>query len=193
MSLTVGSNFNNYSSLFSTTKNSKSQKKSTNNQLDFMSMGTIRNAVIQQKAKDNMQSRLKKSDENIPTYTDKLTVCGVDYTDNPDGYKVIIPISEDIKKKVNEFVKKDFETTGIRSKDDLSVIEEFYSMKRDYIKNLKGEEKAKASWSVSEYMREVHGKIENKIRELDKKWDWGQPVKKEVLNQIFGNKLDISI
>lgn len=55
MSLKVGSNFNNYSSLFSTIKNSKSQKKTASNQLDFMSMGTIRNTVIQQKAKDNMQ------------------------------------------------------------------------------------------------------------------------------------------
>lgn len=193
MSLTIGSNFNNYSKMFSTTKKTNDQTKATNNQLDFMSMGTIRNAVIQQRTKDNMQSRLNKSEDNIPTYTDKLTICGVDYTDNPDGYKVIVPISDEIKKKIYENVKKDFETTGIRSKDNLDIIEDFYDMKRNYINNFKGEQKAKTAWSVSEYRSEIHNKVESKIRELDKKWDWGQPVKKEVLNQIFGNKLDVSI
>ncbi len=193
MSLTIGQNLNNYNSLLSNNKKVTGQKKPATSQLDFMTMGTVRNAVIQQRAKDNMQSKLGKSEENMPTYTDKLTICGVDYTDNPDGYKVIVPISDDIKKKIYENVKKDFETTGIRSREDFRIVEEFYSMKREYAYKFEGEQKAKVAWSVGEYRGEIHTEIENKIRELDKKWDWGQPVKKEVLNQIFGNRLDVSI
>ncbi len=184
---------NNYNTLFASMQKGGKQKAKATSQMDFASMGTIRNAVIQQMAKDNMATRLGQTEENIPTYTDKLTICGVDYTDNPDGYKVIVPISDDIKKKIYENVKKDFETTGIRAKDDFRIIEEFYSMKRDYISNKEGEMKAKTMWSVSEYRGELHEKIESKIRELDPKWDWGQPVKKEVLKQVFAKKLDISV
>ncbi len=193
MSLTVGSGINNVNSMFMAMNKNGKQKTKANSQYDFTTMGTIRNAVIQEKVKEQMATRFEKSEENIPTYTDKLTICGIDYTDNPDGYKVIIPISDEIKKKIYENVKKDFETTGIRARDDFDIIEEFYSMKRDYIKNIKGEEKAKAMWSVSEYRGEIHTRIEAKIRELDKKWDWGQPVKKEVLNEIFGKKLDVRV
>ncbi|MFV0503860.1 MAG: hypothetical protein ACK5LT_07820 [Lachnospirales bacterium] len=40
---------------------------------------------------------------------------------------------------------------------------------------------------------ELHDKIEEQIRKLDKKWDWEQPVKNKALNQIFGNKFELSI
>lgn len=46
---------------------------------------------------------------------------------------------------------------------------------------------------MSQYRTAVADKIENKIRELDKNWDWGQPVKMEVLNEIFGNKFDVLV
>ncbi len=156
-----------------------------------MSMGTIRNAVIQQQARDKIQSRNENS--GTPAYDKKVTWYGVDITDNPDIYKEIVPISDKVKKDIFENVKKDFESTGKRSKDDISLMENFYKMCDKYVSNLDGMDKLKTSWSMSQYRRAVHSEIESKIRELDKKWDWGQPVKSEVLNQIFGNKLDVSI
>ncbi len=193
MSLTVGSNFNNYSSLFSNTKNGKSQKKTTSNQLDFMSMGTIRNAVIQQKAKEQIESRSNKTANSEPLYEEKLTWYGIDITNNPDVHKEIVPIADNVKEKIFEIVKKDFEETGRKSKDDVSIMESFYKLCDNTVSNIKGIDKLKTAWSMSNYKDEIHSKIENKIRELDKKWDWGQPVKNEVLNQIFGNKFDKSI
>ncbi len=179
--MAISVNFGN-NDLNSFLKNFGNKKKAKNSQIDFASMGRIRDAVIQQKQKDSVNI---KSEKDIPTYTDKLTVCGVDYTNNPDGYKVKVPISDEIKSKIYENVKKDFETTGRRAKDDLRIVEDFYSMKRGYIKNMKGEDQAKTQWSLSQYRNEIHAKVENQIRELDPKWDWGQPVKKEVLKQIF--------
>ncbi len=193
MSLTVGSNFNNYSSLFSTTNNGKSQKKTTSNQLDFMSMGTIRNAVIQQKAKEQMNSRFEKTNNNDPTYTDKFSWYGIDITDNPNAHKEIVPISDEVKEKIFENVKRDFEQTGRVNKEDVSIMESFYDLKDNYVKNINGMDKLKTSWTMSQYRFELHDKIEEQIRKLDKKWDWGQPVKNEVLNQIFGSKFEISI
>lgn len=193
MSLSIGQNLNNYNSFFNNNKKTNGQKKSSNSQFDFMTMGTVRNAVIQQTAKENMASRLDKTESNTPTYDKKVTWYGVDITDNPSAYKKLVPISDEVKKEIYENVKGDFERQGKVSKDDIRNIEKFYKIKEKYLSNVKQEDKPKTSWSMNQYHESVHTEIEAKIRELDPKWDWGQPVKKEVLNQVFGNKLDVSI
>ncbi len=161
--------------------------KNAKQDYDLMSMGTIRNAIKQQNAKDDMINGQQ------PLYEEKLTWYGIDITDNPDAHKEIVPISDEAKKKIFENVRKDFEQTGRKPKDDVSIMESFYDLKDDYVKNIDGMDKLKSSWTMSQYRRAIHSEIESKVRELDKKWDWGQPVKKEVLNQVFGKKLDISI
>ncbi len=169
MSLSIGGNQNNYNLLFANNKKVNSQKKPANAQFYFMTMGTVRNAVIQQRTKDNMQSKFDETSE--PAYDKKVTWYGIDITENPDIYKEIVPISDKAKKEIYENVKKDFETTGKRSKDDISLMENFYKMCDKYVSNLEGLDKLKTSWSLSQYRSSVHSEVESKIRELDKKWD----------------------
>ncbi len=192
MSLNIGNGINNYNALFASIQKSGKQKTKASSQMDFASMGTIRNAVIQQKAKEEINSRVEKNNEKL-LYEEKLTWYGIDITNNPDAHKVTVPLSSDVKEKISEIVRKDFEETGRKSKDDVSIMESFYKLCDKTVSNIKGVEKLKTAWSMSQYKDEIHSKIESKIRELDPKWDWGQPVKKEVLSKVFSKSLDVSV
>ncbi|MFV0314841.1 MAG: DUF3879 family protein [Anaerotignum sp.] len=159
---------------------------------DFMAMGTVKNAVMQQKAKDYMTDLFEKADPQS-TYTEKFTVCGVDVTDNPDAYKVIVPLSENIKNKLDEIVRENLEQQGHVSKTDMKLTEKRIAYQTEYLNSLKQEDRPAALWSIGAYLSTKTDVFEAKIRQLDPKWDWGRPVKEEVLDQVFGNKLDISI
>ncbi len=192
MSFRINSGANPYNSLFRN-KQGMNRKKKPSSNIDFTSMGRVRDAVYRQKSSEQISSKLGKSSTGEPLYDRKVTWYGIDITDNPHAHKEIVPISDSVKKEIFENVKKDFEATGRQSKDDVSIMESFFDLADDYVKNIEGMDKLKSSWSMSQYRREVHGEIEAKVRELDPKWDWGQPVKTEVLGKIFGSKIDISI
>ncbi len=205
MSLNIGNNINGYSQIYGNSQNTnKVRGKISNNitetkektsaesfvtkEYDLSKIGRIRDAILDEKAKS-----VSKENENIPTYTERLTWYDIDITDTPDIYKELVPISEESKKFVYENIKVDFETTGRRAFNDITNIEKYH----DYCKRTAGKEdglnKLKMHWSIGQYRDEVHREIENKVRDLDPKWDWGQPIKTEVLNEIFGKKLDVSV
>ncbi len=171
----------------------KNRQNNVSNNMDFTSMGTIRDAIISEKASEKINSKLYDNNTGEPLYEEKLTWYGIDITDNPHAHKVIVPLPDDVKEKIFENLKKSYEETGRKPKNDVSTIEEFYDFCDKTVSSKKGLDKLKTSWTMSQYRSEVSDIIESKIRKLDPKWDWGQPVKREVLGKIFGAKLDIYI
>ncbi len=206
MSLNIGSGINNYNEFFSAKKSSgrrnsgqfsNAQKsdtqtnRKTKTQYDFTTMGTVRSAVLEEKAKQEMQNSKGASGEPLP---DKIVSWhGIDITNTPDIYKVIVPISDEAKQKCYEVVKKGFETTARKAFNDVSNMEDFHSYCKNAVKDIEGLDKLKTHWSISQYFNKIHEEVEIKVRELDPKWDWGQPVKTEVLNEVFGKKFDVSV
>ncbi len=210
MSLNIGNGLNGYNQIYGNTQklnkpkgkistNLKETNKETNTekadkpsfvnkQYDISKIGTIREAILAEKTKTEEEGKC-----DIPAYTERLTWYDIDITNTPDIYKVLVPISEESKKFVYESVKIDFETTARRAYDDITNIEKYHDYCKATAGREEGLEKLKMHWSIGQYRDAVHTEVEKKVRELDPKWDWGQPVKTEVLNEIFGKKFDISI
>ncbi len=172
-------------------KSSKNKKSKT---LDFNPTGTIRDMAKLKLASDNMQTKATNKDENIPTYDHKFTVCGIDFTDNPDGFKKIVPIPEEMRKKLDQFVKENFERQGYVKKDNLELTEKRIKTEQDFLKTLKQEDRPSMLWSMAQYGFNESKRFEAQIREKDPSWDWGRKVKTGVIEEVFSkNKIDIQI
>ncbi len=189
---------NSFKSPFFSVTNGKKQHKEkvTNSSVDFTSMGTIKSALIQQKSKERLEGLISntKNDSDEPTYERRVTKYGVDITDDPHAHKVRVPISDDVKEKIRLNVKESFENTGRDKKASIKVVDDFYKIKEDYLKRYEDpKDKLSPSWSLSEYGSDVHSAVESRVRELDPSWDWGKPVKNEVLSEIFGDNFNFSI
>ncbi len=79
------------------------------------------------------------------------------------------------------------------SKEDRRLTDKRLKYQNEYLSKLKKEDRPAALWSIGEYLYSETEKYESKVRELDPKWDWGKPIKKEIINQVFAKKLDVSV
>lgn len=143
LKISNGTNVNQYKSLFSTAKNDNALIEIDTTQYDFMTMGTVRNAVKLQKTKEQAENMGNGTGE--PLYEDKLSWYGIDITNNPDAHKVIVPLNDAVKEKIFQNVKKSFQETARKPKNDVSTIEEFYDFCDTTVSTLIGMDKLKTA------------------------------------------------
>ncbi len=167
--------------------------KNVNSSYDFAKMGRIRETVVREKENEKINERKSAGYEGRPFREHYFFSQGVDVTDNPNAHKVIVPISEEMKREIEKNVQAGYERQGHYPKEDISNVEKMHKLKNEYIANIKKEDRPKTSWSIYQYRHKVSEKYEALIRERDPEWDWGKKVKPEVLKQVFGGGLDISI
>lgn len=155
--------------------------------MDIYSIGTIREAIKQKKAKDQMEDQITE-DENKDLYDEKFTVCGVDYTNNPDGFKIIVPLPDEVKKQLDQFVRENFERQGHVSKYNMTLTDKRLAYEKKYLESLEQKDRPSALWTMAQYQFAKSDEIEAQVREKDPKWEWGQKIKPEILSEIFGDR-----
>ncbi len=110
---------------------------------------------------------------------------GMDVTGRSD-YKKIVPISDEIKKHIYEDIKKAYyERNGMSGSD--ADMDAYYDKIHEYIKVTNKEDRPSVAWTTGQFQLSLARKVVSGIKEKDPAWEAGQPVSKNILDEIFAD------
>jgi len=110
---------------------------------------------------------------------------GMDVTGRSD-YKKIVPISDEIKQHIYDDIKAAYyERNGMSGSD--ADMDAHYDKIHEYIKVTDKEDRLFVSWTIGQFSISLANKVVSKIKEKDPKWEAGQPVSKDILDEIFAD------
>lgn len=147
--------------------------------LDFASMGNVRQATKLSGMADSLSKQFdsKTIAENLERSRRADTATVVTDT----SWQKTVPISEDAKKELMELVKADFTQRGGMSGDN----SKYTAIVGKYLNTLPKAERPAALYTLSETFTGEAGRVRDIIKGKDPSWDFGKPVKKEILDEIF--------
>ncbi len=173
MSISINRNYGSYITSY---KNNRSNKKSEK----------INNLSANGTSK-------KSSGYHINTLEDLLTghyknsygVESMRVTGRSD-YKKIVPISDEIKQHIYDDIKKAYyERNGMSGSDaDMNA---YYDKIHEYIKAANKDDRLSVSWTINQFSLSLADKVAAEIKERDPEWEAGQPVSKDILDEIFAD------
>lgn len=118
-------------------------------------------------------------------YKNSYGVEGMCVTGRSD-YKKIVPISDEMKQYLYDETKKAYyERNGMSGND--KDMDAFWDKIHEYIKVTDKEDRLSVSWTISQFSLSLANKIVSGIKERDPKWEAGQPVSKDILDEIFAD------
>ncbi len=118
-------------------------------------------------------------------YKNSYGVEGMCVTGRSD-YKKIVPISDEIKQHIYEDIKKSYyERNGMSGSD--ADMDAYYDKVHEYIKATDKDDRLSVSWTISQFNISLANKVVAGIKERDPKWEAGQPVSKDILDEIFAD------
>jgi len=108
---------------------------------------------------------------------------GMDVTGRSD-YKKIVSISDEIKQHIYDDVKKAYyERNGMSGSDE--DMDAYYDKIHEYIKITDKEDRLSVTWTINQFSLSLADKVVSKIKEKDLKWEAGQHISKDILDEIF--------
>ena len=110
---------------------------------------------------------------------------GMDVTGRSD-YKKIVPISDEIKQHIYEDIKKSYYERNGMSGSDVDM-DAFWEKIHEYIKITDKDDRLSVTWTINQFGLSLSNKVVAGIKEKDPKWEAGQPVSKDILDEIFAN------
>lgn len=111
---------------------------------------------------DAEQARIDKGQEEFRQHMADLEASGYLIKDN--SHKVIVPISDEVKAKVLEYVRNQYvNNAGWSLEGDESLGDISFS----YTETLKPAERLSASWSVNQYYFDISAQYKAKIQETN--------------------------
>ncbi len=118
-------------------------------------------------------------------YKNSYGVEGMCITGRND-YKKIVPISDEIKQHIYEDIKKAYyERNGMSGSD--ADMDAYYDKIHEYIKITDKEDRLSVTWTINQFSLSLSNKVVAEIKEKNPKWEAGQPVSKDILDEIFAD------
>ncbi len=101
-------------------------------------------------------------------------------------YKKIVPISDEMKQYLYDETKKAYyERNGMSGSD--ADMDAFWDKIHDYIKVTDKEDRLSVTWTINQFGLSLGNKVVSGIKEKDPTWEAGQPVSKDILDEIFAD------
>lgn len=119
-------------------------------------------------------------------YKNSHGVEGMCVTGNPNARK-IIPVSDEIKRRVFDSVKNAFYKYNGMSGDNEAEWEEMARAKNAYYQTLKKSDRVAAAWTLGQFEISVARKVAGAIKEQTPGWTYGEPIPAGVLDEIFAD------
>ena len=132
--------------------------------------------------KDVFQKTIK--DEN---YLEGMTI-----SENDTSWHKIVPVSDEVRNKIIETVRKEFLENGNgMSKDGGSRV--IPVINREYLKSLPPNERLSATWTLGQIMMNEEQRLVDYVKKMDPTWTNGKRFDKSILiNSNFGtNTVDV--
>lgn len=113
---------------------------------------------------------------------------GMHVKEGDTSWQKIVPVSDEIKEKIIETVRRQFVTNGngmgeARDGDEIGAI------MKEYRKNIPPSERLAVTWTLSQIEREESVRLVNYVKENQPGWDCGQPFDRNLLlNTNFGTE-----
>lgn len=118
-------------------------------------------------------------------YKNSYGVEGMCVTGRSD-YKKIVPISDEIKQHIyNDIKAAYYERNGMSGSD--ADMDAFWNKIHEYIKITDKEDRLSVTWTINQFGLSLSNKVVAGIKERDPKWEAGQPVSKDILDEIFAD------
>lgn len=157
--------------------------------MNFSSMGRVSQFAKQQNIADSLTKQFdaKTISENLERSrrADSATLV------HDTSWQKIVPVSDDIKKELTELVKSDFADRGGMSGEN----SRYTAIVNGYLNKLPKSERPAALYTLSETFTNEARRVGDFIKSNDPAWDFGKPVKPEILEEAFKapQRLDVRI
>lgn len=110
-----------------------------------------------------------------------------------ESYKKIVPVSDEIKEKLIETVRRQFVTNGngmgeARDGDEIGAI------MKEYRANISPSERLSVTWTLSQIVQSENKRLVNYVKANVPGWQHGQSISPSILKEaVSGNSLDIKV
>lgn len=102
-------------------------------------------------------------------------------------WKKIIQVSDEMQRHVYEDVKKEFYQHGGMSGSSAAEHDAYYDRIHSYIKTLDAKDRSPATWTLSRLHLGLAHQVNQKVRDRIPSWTAGQPIPREILDEIFAD------
>ncbi len=101
-------------------------------------------------------------------------------------YKKIVSISDEMKQYLYDETKKAYyERNGMSGSD--ADMDAFWDKIHEYIKATDKDDRLSVTWTINQFGLSLSNKVVAGIKERDPEWEAGQPVSKDILDEIFAD------
>lgn len=109
---------------------------------------------------------------------------------DPSEWQKIVPVPDKIKQDIIDAVRKEFEESGGMGDENSAHMK----IKLGYLHSIPGVERSSVGWTLDQIKYEEAKRISDFIKSKDPSWDWGKPVKPEILTEAYNSpQVDIKI
>ena len=166
----IGDNYQEFKSNFSTYNNGKKNNSS---------------AIKNTKKSNGYYCRNTLEDLLMGHFKNSYGVEGMCVTGRSD-YKKIVSISDEIKQHIYEDIKKAYyERNGMSGSE--ADMDAYYDKIHEYIKITDKEDRLSVTWTINQFCLSLSNKVVAGIKERNPGWEAGQPVSKDILDEIFAD------
>lgn len=146
-----------------------------------MKMNSVRQTVQQGLMKQSAEAKATNSHPS-PYANDPRNITS-------KNYQKIVPVSDSVKQELMELVKDSFTNSG----GMLGSNSKYSDIINDYLATISPEDRSSAGFTLSEMFTNEARSIASFIKDNDPKWDFGQSVNPEILEEAFRPKLDMKV
>ncbi|WP_152657912.1 DUF3879 family protein [Oceanobacillus sp. CFH 90083] len=154
--------------------------------MNFSSIGNLHQSVKIAQMKELVDS------QSSPRYPGTYDNDPMNITNRTD-WKKIVPVPDKVKQDLINAVKETMEQNGgMRHANEEK--DPIHRIKQTYLNSLPKSERLSASWTLTEIYRNEAQRLVDFVRVKDPSWDWGKPVKTEILEEVYKSpNVDIKV
>jgi len=154
------------------------------NYKQFLALLGVKNS----KALDNIMGADGKASSKQAVQIDPNYEEGMYSDSNDESWKKIVPVSDEVRNKIIDTVRKHFLKNG----DGMTKpgdSDEFAKIGKDYRKNIPPSERAAVSWTLSQIQIDEERRLVNYVKSQNPSWNFGAKFDKSILTSTdFGTK-----
>lgn len=102
---------------------------------------------------------------------------------NPAEWKKIVPVPDKVKQDIIDALRKEFEEAGGMGDENSPLVK----VKLRYLNSIPKTERTSAGWTLDQIQFAEAERMRDFIKSKDPSWDWGKPVKSEILAEAYKN------
>lgn len=169
------------------------------NYKDYLKLFNVKNAKEIEESIDRVWGKDKESEFDHSLEAAEKYLVSIGYAEegmlidiNNDGsWKKIVPVSDDIKNKLIETIRRQFLTNG----DGMTAEgdgDELGAILKDYRKNIDPSERLSVTWTLNQIITQESQRLIGYVKSNMSGWKHGEPIDPDVLKAaVSGNHFDV--